>query len=113
MTLALATGLTAMAQQSGHTEKTPAEKAAHRTERMVKDLGLDAAQQEKVASINLAFARAMNDLRAIQEQDRKGRADHLKASRDNGFQQVLSAEQFHKLLQLREERKTQGNEAED
>lgn len=103
-TLALATGMSAMAQQ-GHTEKTPAEKAERRTERMVQDLGLDATQQEKVASINQAYAKAMYDLRSVREEDRQGRTDHLKSSRDNAYQSVLTADQYAKLLQLREMRK--------
>ncbi len=112
MTLALATGLTAMAQQ-GHTEKTPAEKAERRTERMVQDLGLDAAQREKVATIHLAYAKAMYDLRSVRDEDRRGRADYLESSRDNGLQQVLTADQYAKLQQLREQRKEKNDGEEE
>ncbi len=106
LSLAFAFGLTAFAQKSDNAQKTPAEKANHRTEQMVKDLGLEASQQDKVASINLDYYTAMRDVNTIpNEKDREGRAKVVKASRDNRFQAVLTAEQYTKMLTLREERK--------
>lgn len=106
LTLAVATAFSAMAQKGEHATKSPEEKAKHRTERMVKDLGLDADQQEKVATINLNFAKAMADVQRIEsEKDRKGRADVLKNARDTRLSAVLTKDQYAKFLQLREERK--------
>lgn len=112
LTLALATGLSTMAQQKGQTEKLPAEKARNRTEWMTKELGLDPAQQEKVAAINLQYAQAMQNVDAIKDETtRKGRAAALKTSRDNGLQSVLTQEQFDKMIKVREERKAKKNAA--
>ncbi len=105
LTLAFAFSLTAFAQKADNDHKTPAEKAEHRTEQMVKELGLNASQQEKASSINLAYYTAMNQVNTIVEKDRDGRASVVKANRDNSLQQVLTPEQFAKMITLREERK--------
>ncbi|MBS1936620.1 MAG: hypothetical protein JSS84_02245 [Bacteroidetes bacterium] len=112
LTLALATGLSTMAQQKGQTEKTPAEKAKNRTEWMTKELGLDATQQEKVAAINLQYAQAMQNVDAIKDEtSRKGRASALKTSRDNNLQSVLTPQQYDKMIKVREERKAKKSAA--
>jgi len=103
--LALAFGLTAFAQKDDQAQKTPAEKAAHRTEQMVKDLGLDASQQKIIASVNLDYYTAMREVNSIPEKDREGRAKVVKANRDNRYQGVLSPEQYNKMITLRNERK--------
>ena len=106
LTIALSIGLGAFAQKGDHVQKTSAEKAQHRTEQMVKDLGLDAAQKEKVASINLSYATAMAQVNTITiEKDREGRSDVLKGNRDNSLQKVLTNEQYAKMLSLRTEKK--------
>lgn len=113
-TLALAAALGTMAQHGDHASKTPEQKAEHRTERMVKELGLDAAQQEKVSQINLNYSKTMADVATIQnEKDRKGRADALKDNRDNQLQAVLTQEQYAKMLQLREEHKAKKDAAKE
>lgn len=114
MTLAFATAFSAMAQKGNQTTKSPEEKAKQRTERMVKELGLDADQHAKVSEINISFAKAMADVAKIQpEKDRKGRADVLKGSRDTRLSQVLTKDQYAKYLQLREERKAKKDDDKD
>ena len=114
MTIALATAFSAMAQKGDHKTKSPEEKAQQRTERMVKELGLDASQQEKVAAINLDFSKAMADVAKIQsEKDRKGRADVLKGRRDTRLSEVLSQDQYKKFLSLREEHKAKKDANKD
>ena len=113
LSLALAIGVSASAQSTDH-QKTGAEKAKHLTERMTKELGLDATQQEKVASINLAYAREMETVKALPvEADRDGRSQELKHRRDKAYQSVLSEEQYTKLVALNKEReaKKEGQEA--
>lgn len=106
LSLAFAFGLTAFAQKNDNAHKTPAEKADHRTEQMVKDLGLEAGQQDKVASINLGYYTAMRDVNTISnEKDREGRASYVKANRDRDLQAVLTPEQYTKMLSLRAEKK--------
>ncbi len=112
--ISIATALNTMAQKGGHETKTPEAKAKHRTESMVKDLGLDATQQQQVATINLDFAKAMAEVDHIKiEKDKKGRADVLKGNRDTRLSKVLSSEQYAKMLKLREEHKAEKKETKD
>ena len=56
MTLALMVGLSAMAQDSDHAKKTPAERAQKRTTEMTTELGLNTDQQAKISEINMQYA---------------------------------------------------------
>ena len=105
LSLALVFGLSAFAQKADQSQKTPAEKAEHRTEQMVKDLGLDASQQAKTAAINLDYYKTMREVNSIVEKDREGRESYVKANRDTRLQEVLTAEQFNKMIELRNEKK--------
>ena len=69
MTLALIAGLSTMAQDADNDgdKKTPEERAKHHTEMMTKDLKLDASQQTKVAEINLRYAKNLQDIKAVQD----------------------------------------------
>lgn len=106
MTLAFATAFSAMAQKGGNNTRSPEEKAQQRTERMVKELGLTGDQHAQVSKINLSFAKAMRDVATIEDEGaRKGRADALKESRDSSLGQVLTPDQYNKMLALREAHK--------
>lgn len=106
LSLALTIGLGAFAQKGDTNQKSPAEKAQQRTEQMVKDLGLNATQQEKVAEINLTYSSAMKNVNSLTDDTaREKRGDVVKANRDNGFKEVLTAEQYAKMLSLRAEKK--------
>ena len=106
LSLAFTIGLGAFAQKGDHTQKTPEEKAKHRTEQMTSELGLDAAQQGKVATINLTFATPMKNVNAITDDaSRENRGDVVKANRDNELKTVLTTEQYNKMLSLRAEKK--------
>lgn len=106
ITLALAMGLGAFAQNADNTKKTPAEKAEKRTERMVTDLGLDAARKDKVAKINLDYANAMKDVNSLKDKaTREKRGDVVKANRDEALKAVLTPDQFNKMNVLNAERK--------
>lgn len=101
ITLALVMGVS-VAAQDGARGKTPQEKAAHRTERMVRELGLDAAQQEKIASVNLDYATGMEQVESLKnEANRPGRKKELKAMRDRAYGSILSAEQYARWMDLR------------
>lgn len=111
MTLALAFSLGAMAQNNDQDHKSPAERADKRTTEMTADLGLNADQQAKVATINLQYATAMKDVRTITDQTAQDyRADILKGNRDNAYQEVLTAEQYQKMLTMRAEKKAKHDE---
>lgn len=112
-TMALVAGLFAspalMAQDADlddNGKKTPEERAKHRTEVMVKELGLDDVQTAKVNTINLNFARTANDVKQLQDPaTRKGRMDALKTKRDAELKAVLTTEQYDKMVALREKKK--------
>lgn len=92
-------------------KKTPEERAKHRTEVMTKELGLAGDQVDKVNSINLDFARHMAEVKAItDEASRRGRAEALKNKRDAQLKGVLTADQYTKMMDLREKKKTEAKE---
>lgn len=111
-TLALAFTVGTMAQQPDQA-KDPAEKAKHKTEKLVKELGLDAAQQEQVEAIFLEHAKAMEQVDRISEQDRPARAEAVKTGRDNRLKEVLTAEQFQQMMDMRVQRKDQKSQQRD
>ena len=87
-------------------KKTPEERAKHHTEMMTKELNLTADQQTKVADINLRFARYMGEVKQLQDKDTaKKRGDVLKEKRDVEFKNVLTADQFARMLKQREKKK--------
>jgi len=106
MTLALMVGLSAMAQDSDHTQKTPAERAQKRTTEMTTELGLNKDQQTKIAEINLQYAQATHDLSTIDDKEaQKKRGEFLKSSRDNKYKATLTEAQYTKWMQLKAEKK--------
>lgn len=106
LSLAFAIGLGANAQSTDHPKKTAEEKAERRTERMMKDLDLEAGQKARVSAINLFYAKAMKDVETITDDaSRENREKVLKGKRDNGLQEVLTPEQYRKMLSLRAEKK--------
>lgn len=125
-TLLLATLTTANAQEkstTGKGTKDPAvleqratERADKRTATMTEELGLTAEQTTKVDAINERHAKAVAQLRqaGLVEEARKERMKVLRNSRDNDLKQVLTAEQYDKMLALRKERKeAEGAEGAD
>ncbi len=88
----------ANAQDKPH--KTMEDRAEMRTEQMVKELGLDEAQAEKVKAINAKYADKVKEHR----QDHKEAADErreermkLENARKEELRAVLTADQFQKL----------------
>lgn len=118
MTLALA-ALTAgavNAQEKQH--KTPAERAKAQTERMSKELGLDAAQATKVEAINAKYAEKLQALRAERKAEREagkdpehnGEGKALKEARYTELATVLNAEQMEKCKAMEEKQLEQRKE---
>jgi hypothetical protein len=102
MTLALMVGLSAMAQDSDHARKTPAERAQKRTTEMTADLGLNADQQAKVSEINMQYADGAQTVSTITDKEaQKKRMEALKTNRDAGYKTVLTEAQYNKMMALR------------
>jgi len=89
-------------------KKTPEQRATNYTKRMTKELGLDAAQQERVKAINLDKFKQIEEAKSITTTNPKDLKSKIKAINSNWFDTlkgILSAEQFTKLLAMKEEAK--------
>ncbi|MCC6724643.1 MAG: hypothetical protein IT258_09040, partial [Saprospiraceae bacterium] len=85
----------------------PAKRAEHQTERMTKDLGLNADQAAKVKAINEEFAQKAKALHDANKGDRaKNQAAHdaLRKDHDAALTKVLTKEQAAKWEQHKAER---------
>ena len=88
------------AQAQSKSRHTPEERAKAHTERMVKDLGLDADQTAEVEAINLKYAKQGDELRSqrqAQATDMKGKGAEMQDARMAEFKAVLTPEQYQKL----------------
>ncbi|GAA4370236.1 hypothetical protein GCM10023185_44600 [Hymenobacter saemangeumensis] len=89
-------------------KKTPEQKADHRAAKMAKELGLSPDQEARIEQILLA---RQQEMKALKEKTAgNGRAAHtekkaLRERYDAKFKDVLTAEQYAKFLQLRDEHK--------
>lgn len=109
LTLLIATGLQAQNKQP-HQERSAQERAKAHTERMSKDLGLNAEQTTRVEAINLKYAEQAEVLRKEREAERKekdGRGKEVRDARDAELKAVLNSEQYEKMLAQREKMKEQ------
>jgi protein CpxP len=105
MTAALALLTTAGAHAQEKKERSPQERATMQTERMVKELGLDAAQAAKVDAMNRKYAEQAEVLRKEREAQRatmmkKGK--DIREARETELKGVLDPEQFAKWQAQRE-----------
>jgi len=107
--LALAGPATSFAQTPAAAAKSPEQQADRRAEHLSQQLGLSPEQKAKVEPILLAQAQELQALRAkYPAGNRQGMGAELKAGQakyDEQLKAVLSAEQFTKYLQLRDERR--------
>ncbi len=106
-TLSLLTAASALAQDktADKEPKTPAERAKMQTERMVKELGLDAAQASKAEAVNLKYAEQAEQLRKEREaqvEKIKGEGKAMKEAHEGEMKSILTAEQFTKYLTYRD-----------
>ncbi|HRH68639.1 MAG TPA: hypothetical protein PLB89_03940 [Flavobacteriales bacterium] len=96
-------------------EQRASEKADKRTETMTEELGLSTEQTAKVQVINERFAKAMMDLKKVQQAEdaQKERARIIRQQRDVELKAVLTTEQYEKMLVLRKEKKAEHQEKAD
>lgn len=89
--------------------KTAEERASHFSDRMEKDLGLDADQKKKVQALALTREQEMDKLReAHKGQEKSTWANERKKVRDDfdaGMKKTLSPEQLQKWEQIKKDRK--------
>ncbi|RTQ46331.1 hypothetical protein EJV47_22675 [Hymenobacter gummosus] len=98
-------------------QRTPEQRADMQTQRLTTQLGLSAEQQPKVREIFLGQANRMETLRGQGPgADRQAMMQQMKDARTSADEQlkgVLSAEQFAKYQQLREDRLERAGEMRD
>jgi len=91
---------------------TTAAQADQRTEVMVTELGLNTEQAAQVDVINARFDKSMTQLQSagLDEQAMNTRASYLRDSRDKELKGALTPAQYEKMLTLRKEKKTEGQQ---
>lgn len=94
-------------------ERTPQERAKAATERMTKELGLDAQQSAKVEAINAKYAEESSARREQRKAENEARRQEAKArlqAHEADMKAVLTEEQYNKWVVLRDERKQRRKE---
>jgi protein CpxP len=91
--------------------KTPEQKADHGAAKMAKELGLNADQEARIEKIMLARQQEMNALKDKYGKDHKAGQTDKKALRDKydaQFKEVLTAEQYTKFSQMKDQHHGHG-----
>lgn len=86
-------------------QRPAAERAKQQTERMTKELGLNADQATKVDAINAKYAEKADAMRAERKEkiaETKGKGAELNEARMADLKEVLTPEQYAKLEKNRE-----------
>lgn len=102
---------TTMAQDAGLSskpKKTADERSAALTKKMTNQLGLDQAQQQRVAPINLDRFKKIEEVKTGNSANKSEVETKVKAINEeynNNIKGVLSADQFTKFLAMQEEMK--------
>lgn len=100
-----------MAQEgklSGKTKKTPEERSEAFTRKMTKQLSLDQAQQERVKVVNLERFKRIEEAKAATVSNKKevaAKVKEINEAYNANMKSVLSAEQFSKFMEMKEEMK--------
>jgi len=110
VTLLIFTGSAIFAQQHGGggdgKKPTPEDRARRQTEMMKDNLNLTAAQEPKVAAINLKYAKKNDDARKIADTAvQRKTLQTINTQKDAELKGVLTADQFKIYLKFVEEMK--------
>lgn len=95
----------------GRMQGSPDEMAKRQTERMTKELGLNADQTAKVQQIQTARVQEMQAMRGQAGGDRDKMREQMQASRtkyDAQFKEVLTADQYTKYTSMESNRMNRG-----
>jgi len=107
-TMLFAIMVTAQPPQGGPGRMNPEEMVKSQTDAMVKELGLDAKQTEKITAINKKYADKMGQLFQGSQGDREGMREKmqtLNTEKETEFKTVLTAEQFKKYQETQQKRR--------
>jgi hypothetical protein len=95
----------------GRGKSSPEDRAKRQTEMMKESLSLTAAQEPKVSSINLKYAKKMEDVRKIADTAVQRKTfQSLNKQKDGELKAVLTADQFKSYLKQVEEMKARRRE---
>lgn len=104
----IAGGLTAFGQQDAKQQKmTPEQRASHLTEKMVKQLELNADQAAKIAEINQGIAQKNENVRSatnMTAEQKKEVLESNRVARMSMYKNVMTAEQYAKCEAFEKER---------
>ncbi len=90
----------------GRGNASPEDRAKHLTEMMKETLSLTAAQEPKVAAINLKYAKKMEEARKVADTAVQHKSmRNLNNQKDGELKAVLTADQFKSYLKQVEEMK--------
>ena len=102
----------------GRTQSTPEEIATRQSQRMTRELGLNADQTAKVQQILLARGQEMQAMRgqARDASNREQLRSQMQANRskyETQFKEVLTADQYTKFAAMQDDRMDRGREMKD
>jgi len=107
LVIAFLTGISALAGAQQKADKTPAQKAAHKTQNLQKKLKLTAAQTKQVNALFTAEATRMDSLKAHKTDKKASKATHkaIEAQTDKKLSTILTADQKKAYAALKEAKK--------
>ncbi|WPU96807.1 hypothetical protein SNE25_14890 [Mucilaginibacter sabulilitoris] len=107
LVIALATSLSTLANAQQKTDKTPAEKAAHKTQNLQKNLKLTATQTKQVNALFLTEATRIDSLKANKAGKKANKEKHkaIEAQTDQKLNTILTADQQKALADFKAAKK--------
>lgn len=111
--------------RNGRERRSPEERAALRTEKMSKELGLSKSQAKKLHALNLKQAKEREEMRAqyknankrgkSQQREMQASREEMKASREKWnaeLKEILTKKQYAKYQEQHQEMRAQSKERE-
>ncbi|MDN3548491.1 hypothetical protein [Mucilaginibacter aquaedulcis] len=105
--IAFVTGVTALVNAQEKADKTPAQKAAHKTQKLQKKLKLTAAQTKQVNALFTTEATRMDSLKAHKADKKASKGTHkaIEEQTDKKLNSILTADQKKAYAALKEAKK--------
>ena len=110
--IAFVTGLNVLANAQQQPAKTPAQKAAHKTQNLQKKLKLTAGQAKQVNALFLTEATRLNSLKAHKTDKKANKAAHkaIQAQTDQKLNTVLTTDQKKAFADLKAAKKAKHDQ---
>lgn len=110
--IALVTGLNVLANAQQQTAKTPAQKAAHKTQNLQKKLNLTTSQTKQVNALFLTEATRLDSLKAHKTDKKTNKAAYktIHAQTDQKLNTILTADQKKAFADLKAAKKAKHDQ---